>query len=185
MATVEAVMEERIARLESNVEHIQGDIGEIKVDLRALRDKMDTMYTGLSGRIDNLGTTLDGKISALDQKMDHKVSQLDDKLSTRISSLEEKMDDRFTAFEEKMDGRFIAFEEKMDGRFATADERADGRFSALDGIHPALGAAPLRRPGRDAARDDGARIRLDIAGAGVTALCRRHIDDLPVKGTSA
>jgi hypothetical protein len=69
MATVEAVMEERIARLESNVEHIQGDIGEIKVDLRALRDKMDTMYTGLSGRIDNLGTTLDGKHESLNDRI--------------------------------------------------------------------------------------------------------------------
>lgn len=134
MATVEAVMEERIARLESNVEHIQGDIGEIKVDLRALRDKMDTMYTGLSGRIDNLGTTLDGKISALDQKMDHKVSQLDEKLSTRISSLEEKMDGRFVAVDE----RFVTLEAKMDDRFATVREEADARFSVLNGKHESL-----------------------------------------------
>lgn len=36
----EVFMEERVARLEANVEHIQADVFEMKVDLRGMRNEI-------------------------------------------------------------------------------------------------------------------------------------------------
>lgn len=44
-------MEARVAKLEAAVEHIQGDIAEIKADLRSLRDKVDAHMLILAGMI--------------------------------------------------------------------------------------------------------------------------------------
>ncbi len=37
----EVMVEERLARLEANVEHIQSDVSEMKGDIRRLNDKVD------------------------------------------------------------------------------------------------------------------------------------------------
>ena len=37
-------MEERIARLESDVAHLDSQIAVIKLDIRALRDRMDARF---------------------------------------------------------------------------------------------------------------------------------------------
>jgi predicted nucleic acid-binding Zn-ribbon protein len=39
----EPVIEERVARLESDVKHIQSDVSEIKIDVRRLNDKIDAV----------------------------------------------------------------------------------------------------------------------------------------------
>jgi hypothetical protein len=39
----EVTVEERLARLESNGEHIQSDVSEIKGDIRCLNDKIDAV----------------------------------------------------------------------------------------------------------------------------------------------
>jgi outer membrane murein-binding lipoprotein Lpp len=49
-------MEARIARIESDVAHLNSDVGEIKLDLRALRDKVDTIDARLTDKIDGLAT---------------------------------------------------------------------------------------------------------------------------------
>jgi outer membrane murein-binding lipoprotein Lpp len=58
-------MEARIARIESDIAHLNSDVGEIKLDLRTLRDKVDELGTGLNGKIDALDTRLSGKIDQL------------------------------------------------------------------------------------------------------------------------
>jgi len=44
-------MEARVAKLESAVEYIQRDIGEIKTDLKSLREKVDSHLLILAGMI--------------------------------------------------------------------------------------------------------------------------------------
>ena len=58
MAT-EQGMEARIARLESDVEHIRSDMADVKIELRTLRDKMDGMSTNLTQRIVDLTDRID------------------------------------------------------------------------------------------------------------------------------
>jgi chromosome segregation ATPase len=55
-------MEARIARLESDVGHLREDVTEIKMDLRALRDKLDDVGGQLNEKIDGVAGQLNGKI---------------------------------------------------------------------------------------------------------------------------
>ena len=54
MLELEEPVEERVARLEVNVEHIMADVADIKVDLRRLNDKIDGADQKQSARSDGL-----------------------------------------------------------------------------------------------------------------------------------
>ena len=61
----EAPLEERVARLEINVEHIQKDVSDMKVDIRRLGDKIDGVDQKLTAKIDGADQRLTGKIDSL------------------------------------------------------------------------------------------------------------------------
>jgi uncharacterized coiled-coil protein SlyX len=61
----EAPLEERVARLEINVEHIQKDVSDMKIDIRRLGDKMDGVDQKLTAKIDGVDQRLTGKIDSL------------------------------------------------------------------------------------------------------------------------
>src|ERR1700730_7214377 len=50
----ESPVEERVARLEANVEKIRADISDMKIDIRRLGDKMDNVDQKLSTKIDSV-----------------------------------------------------------------------------------------------------------------------------------
>jgi phage shock protein A len=47
-------VEERVARLEANVEHIRSDVSDMKTDIRRLGDKIDNVDQKLSSKIDSV-----------------------------------------------------------------------------------------------------------------------------------
>ncbi len=51
---LEEPVEERVTKLEVQVEHIQSNISEIKTDIRRLTDKVDAVDGKLTGKIDNI-----------------------------------------------------------------------------------------------------------------------------------
>lgn len=57
----EVPVEERLARLESNVEHIQSDVSEMKVDIRRLNDKIDAVKDSIAAQ----SLTMEKSISRL------------------------------------------------------------------------------------------------------------------------
>jgi hypothetical protein len=59
---VEQPVEERIARLESHVEHIQSDVTEIKGDIRRLDQKFEGKLERLEGKIEQRFETLDNTL---------------------------------------------------------------------------------------------------------------------------
>ena len=81
----EMIVEERVARLEATVEHIQSDVSDIKVDLRRLEGKMD-------GRFD----TVDKKFEAVDKKFDA-VDKKFEVMIDRLTALERTMRQGFEA----------------------------------------------------------------------------------------
>jgi hypothetical protein len=64
---MEDPMEERVAKLEANVEHIRSDVSDIKTDVRRLNDKIDGVNKDLSGKIDGVNKDLSGKFDTVIQ----------------------------------------------------------------------------------------------------------------------
>jgi outer membrane murein-binding lipoprotein Lpp len=69
---LETPLEERVARLEANVEHIQKDVSDLKIDVRRLNDKIDSVDQKLSAKIDSLKDT----VSALAINMEKSFASL-------------------------------------------------------------------------------------------------------------
>lgn len=85
-------MEARIARLESDVAHVCTNVADIKVDLRSLRDKTDTMYVTLVEKIDSVAARLEGKIESDCVRLDSKIDSASDRLTSRMDALDGKLD---------------------------------------------------------------------------------------------
>ena len=58
---METPLEERVARLEANVEHIQSDISDMKIDIRRLDDKID----GVKDAVTTLAINMEKSFAAL------------------------------------------------------------------------------------------------------------------------
>ncbi len=84
-------MEERVARLETNVEHIRSDISDMKIDIRRLGDKIDAVDQKLSAKIDTVDQRLSAKIDTVDQKLSAKIDAVDQKLSAKLDGTDQKL----------------------------------------------------------------------------------------------
>src|SRR5882757_9239796 len=62
---LETPLEERVARLEVNVEHIQKDVSDMKIDIRRLGEKIDTVDQKLTAKIDAVDQKLTGRIDSV------------------------------------------------------------------------------------------------------------------------
>jgi uncharacterized coiled-coil protein SlyX len=56
----EVPVEERLARLELNVEHIQSDVSEMRVDIRRLNDRIDAVDQKFTAKFDSLKDQIAG-----------------------------------------------------------------------------------------------------------------------------
>jgi predicted nuclease with TOPRIM domain len=63
---LETPLEERVGRLEANVEHIRIDVSDIKNDIRRLNDKIEKVDQRLSDKIDGVKDA----VTALTAKME-------------------------------------------------------------------------------------------------------------------
>ncbi len=61
--------ESRIARIESDVQHIRADTADLRVELRRTNDRIDGLRDDLTGRIDGLREDLTGRIDGLKEKL--------------------------------------------------------------------------------------------------------------------
>jgi peptidoglycan hydrolase CwlO-like protein len=75
---------ERIARLESHVEHIQSDVTDLRIDVRKLSEKVDTEVRKLNEKIDTEVRKLHEKIDAVKDI----VSDLKMQMETRFAKLD-------------------------------------------------------------------------------------------------
>ena len=51
---LENIVLERVAKLETNVEHIKSDVAELKTDVRRMNDKIDSVDQRLTSKIDSV-----------------------------------------------------------------------------------------------------------------------------------
>jgi outer membrane murein-binding lipoprotein Lpp len=80
---LETTLEERVARLDANVEHIQKDVPDLKIDERRLNDKIDSVDQKLSAKID----TVKGSVSALAIKMEQSFANVEKRFTDIEKSL--------------------------------------------------------------------------------------------------
>ena len=73
-------LEDRVARLEVNVEHIQKDVSEMKAGIRRLT------------KIDVVDQKLTAKIEAVDQRPTGKIDSSKDPLTTTLINIEKEFD---------------------------------------------------------------------------------------------
>jgi chromosome segregation ATPase len=87
MLELETPVEERVARLESNVEHITSDISDMKLDVRRLNDKVESIDQKMTTRIDGVEQRLSAKIDGADAKRTAGIDTLSGKLDALKDSL--------------------------------------------------------------------------------------------------
>ena len=87
----EAPLEERVARLEINVEHIQKDVSDMKVDIRRLGDKIgDGVDQKLTAKIDGVEQRLTAKVDGVDQRLTGKIDSLKDVVTALAINMEKQ-----------------------------------------------------------------------------------------------
>lgn len=99
------MLEARVARLESDVEHIRRDMSDVKDSVKVL-----------------LADTTDIKIRL------EKMAGRQDLFESKLESMDKKFDDRFEAMDKKFDARF----ESMDKKFEAIDKKFDAKFDVSD-----------------------------------------------------
>jgi hypothetical protein len=87
----ELPMEDRVPKLEIHVERMSSDVGEMKVEIRELRNRIDGVHASLSTKIDGVQSSLtariDGVQSSLSAKIDDLRASLDAKIDAKIEGV--------------------------------------------------------------------------------------------------
>jgi chromosome segregation ATPase len=116
---LETPVEERVARLEANVEHIQKDVADTKIDVRRLNDKIDGVDQKLSAKIDSVDQKLSARIDNVDQKLSAKIDSVKDSVAALAINMEKafaNVEKRFTDVEKRFtdfERRFTDFEKSF------------------------------------------------------------------------
>jgi gas vesicle protein len=87
----ESPVEERVAILEANIEHIRSDISDMKTDIRRLNVKLDGNDQRHTTKIDSVGQKLAAKIDGVEQRLTAKIDSVDQKLTTRMDTLKDAL----------------------------------------------------------------------------------------------
>src|SRR6267142_2349910 len=101
----------QLARLESDVQHINREVADIKVDLRrandkldatnqrvdVLRDKVEQGFRDVNARIDGVQEKLTEKIGGVEQKLTEKIEGVREDLTQKNSSLREDLTQKIDA----------------------------------------------------------------------------------------
>jgi len=109
----EGPLEERVARLEVNVEHIQKDVSDMKVDIRRLNDKIDGFDQRLTAKIDGLEQKLTVKIDGADQRLTAKIDGLEQKLTAKIDGVDQRQIARFDSLKDVVTALAINMEKQF------------------------------------------------------------------------
>lgn len=75
-------MEERVARLEVKVDHLQSDVTELKTRMIRVEEKIDGVRETLDKKIDAVRESLEKKIETLRETLEGKIDKLNDAISS-------------------------------------------------------------------------------------------------------
>ena len=109
----EAPLEERVARLEVNVEHIQKDVSDMKVDIRRLGDKIDGVDQKLTAKIDGVDQKLTAKIDGVEQRLTAKIDGVDQKLTAKIDGVDQRLTGKIDSLKDVVTALAINMEKQF------------------------------------------------------------------------
>ena len=102
---LEKPVEDRIGKLEAHVEDIRADVGDCKIEIRRLNDKVDGLGERLSGKSDALDQRLSTKIDSVNQTLSAKSDALDQRLSTKIDGMNQTLSAKSDALDQRLSGK--------------------------------------------------------------------------------
>ena len=145
------MLEARVARLESGVEHIMKDMVDVKdsvkvlmadtTDIKIRLEKMAGRQDLFESKLDAMDKKIDTKLDAMDKKFDSKLDAMDKKFDSKLDAMDKKFDSKFEAMDKKFDSKFEAMDKKFDAKFDTTDKKFDGldkKFATKEDLQAAL-----------------------------------------------
>jgi chromosome segregation ATPase len=105
-------METRIARLESDTNHIKSTLVTVQLDVRELRHGLNAANESIA-EVKRSVTALDGRITTLETRMDGKFLALETKLDASIAGLETKLDAQGKSLRAEIQASSAALESKL------------------------------------------------------------------------
>jgi peptidoglycan hydrolase CwlO-like protein len=112
-------VETRIARIESDVEHIAANTADLRVELRRTNDKIDNGLQGLNKKIDDglqgLNKKIDDGLQGLNKKIDDGHKELSNKIDGNYKDLNNKIDSNYKDLSNKIDGSHKELMARDDG----------------------------------------------------------------------
>ena len=130
---METLLEERVARLEANVEHIQKDVSDMKIDIRRLGDKIDSVDQKLSAKIDGVDQKLSAKIDGIDQKLSAKIDGIDQRLSAKIDGVDQRLSAKTESVKDLVTNLAI----NMEKSFANVEKQFTNVEKSFAALHAA------------------------------------------------
>ena len=103
-------LEVRVARIESDVEHIKNHTADISVELRRTNDRID----GTNKRIDEARDSLTAKIDGVRDSLTAKIDTVRDSLTAKIEAVDKRIDDLRSELVKRIDDVHKELTEKYD-----------------------------------------------------------------------
>jgi chromosome segregation ATPase len=118
----------QLVELRVNLQHVQSDVSDMKVELRATNQRIDALSDKMDHRFDKLQGETNQRFDKLQGEMDQRFDKLQRETSQRFDKLQGEMDQRFDKLTGQTDERFDKVDErfdKVDARFDKVDARID------------------------------------------------------------
>jgi chromosome segregation ATPase len=120
----------QVAELRADVRHIQSDVSDIKIELRATNQRIDALSDKMDKRFDAMMGEMNQRFDSARGETNQRFDAMSKKTDQNIDSLKGEMDKRFDAAKGEVNQRF----DKVDARFDRSDARMDRMEAQITGI---------------------------------------------------
>ncbi|MCY3977182.1 MAG: hypothetical protein OXG23_03695 [Chloroflexi bacterium] len=106
-----------VARLETRIEHMQEQVGQLDRKIDARYDQLDRKF--------------DARYDQLDEKIDARYDQLDEKIEQQSHQFQSKLDAQSHQFQSKLDAQSHQFQSKLDAQSELLQKIIEQRINRM------------------------------------------------------
>ena len=140
----------QLARLESDVQHTNREVADIKADLRRTNDKLDATNQRvdvLRDRVEQGFHDVNTRINGVQEKLTEKIDGVREDLTGKIEGVREDLTQKIDGVREdltkKIDGVHDDLTKKIDGVHDDLTQKNDSLRGSLDGLRQDLASAKV------------------------------------------